>query len=76
MDRSSHCAHPGCGRPAAAILSYDYTNRVAWLDAPTTADVPGWSLCEPHADRQRVPQGWELEDRRPPNLSVVPPIAV
>ena len=74
MDRSLHCAHPGCGRPVAAILSYDYANRVAWLDQPTTDDVPGWALCGAHAGRQRVPVGWELQDRRPPSLSVVPPI--
>lgn len=62
--------------PVAAILSYDYGNRTAWLDPPTTADVPGWALCGAHAERQKVPMGWALEDRRPPHLTVVPPIAV
>src|SRR5436189_198487 len=32
MVRTGHCARPGCGEPATALLTYDYGERVAWLD--------------------------------------------
>lgn len=59
------CARPGCSQPAVATLTYDYRSQAAWLDRlapeahPMTHD-----LCDHHAERLSVPQGWRLEDRR------------
>jgi hypothetical protein len=68
MERLAHCAHPGCAGSVAAVLGYDYNNRVAWLDLPS--QLGGWALCAEHADNMRVPLGWGLEDRRKPTLYV------
>ena len=68
MDRLAHCAHPGCDGTVAAVLSYDYANRTAWLDVPATEG--GWALCDQHADGMSVPLGWALVDRRKPTLYV------
>ncbi len=59
------CARPACGQPSVATLTYDYASSTVWLERladeahPMTHD-----LCERHADRLSVPQGWRLEDRR------------
>jgi hypothetical protein len=46
-------------------MSYGYTARTAWLDELQPERTPaGYDLCADHADRLRVPQGWELADRR------------
>jgi hypothetical protein len=29
---SRRCARPGCGQPADTTLSYDYAQRLVWLD--------------------------------------------
>jgi hypothetical protein len=68
MDRSAHCAHPGCTGTVAAVLGYDYSNRTAWLDLPSVEG--GWALCDQHAESQNVPLGWALVDRRKPTLYV------
>ena len=46
------------------MLAYDYPGRKVWIedlgdDNPATHD-----LCLPHADRLRVPRGWERLDLR------------
>jgi hypothetical protein len=62
---SRHCAKPGCNVSATATLTYEYGNRVAWIERladdahPMTHD-----LCDRHADGLSVPRGWRLEDRR------------
>lgn len=59
------CARPGCSQSAVATLAYDYRSQAAWLDRlapeahPMTHD-----LCDRHAERLSVPNGWRLEDRR------------
>lgn len=59
------CVRPGCGAPAGAILTYDYANRLVWLDDHGGAPEPGlWGICQDHADRLRVPRGWARQDRR------------
>ena len=68
MDRTAHCAHPGCDGMVAAVLGYDYANRTAWLDRPSVEG--GWALCDQHADNMSVPLGWALVDRRKPTLYV------
>ena len=62
---SRQCARPGCNQAASATLTYDYRGQTAWLDRLATESHPmTHDLCEPHADRLSVPQGWRLEDRR------------
>ena len=59
------CARPGCSQPAVATLTYDYGNQAAWLDRLAPEPHPmTHDLCETHAERLSVPQGWWLEDRR------------
>jgi hypothetical protein len=64
MVRSGHCARPGCGEPATALLTYDYTGRTVWLDDASEIDGSSWPLCSAHADGLKVPVGWNCEDRR------------
>jgi hypothetical protein len=59
------CARPGCSQPATATLTYDYRAQAAWLERLAAEGHPmTHDLCEAHADRLSVPQGWRLEDRR------------
>lgn len=59
------CARPTCGAPAVATLSYDYSQRQAWLDdLSLEAEPQTHDLCDPHADGLVVPQAWDLDDRR------------
>ncbi|MCU1353558.1 MAG: hypothetical protein JWM05_2767 [Acidimicrobiales bacterium] len=59
------CARPACSSPAAVTLSYDYANATVWLERlapdahPMTHD-----MCDRHADRLSVPNGWVLVDQR------------
>ena len=65
MTGSVHCARPGCSDAPVAVLTYDYTERVAWLnDTGTPQAGSSWFLCIAHADSLRVPVGWTLDDRR------------
>ena len=58
------CARPGCSQPAVATLTYDYSGQAAWLDRLSPEPHPmTHDLCETHALRLSVPQGWRLEDR-------------
>jgi hypothetical protein len=62
---SRSCARPGCDRPAVATLSYAYADGVVWLeDLAVEAHPMVHDLCAAHADRVRVPRGWELRDQR------------
>lgn len=59
------CDKPGCNNAGSATLTYEYTNRVAWVDRLADDDHPmTHDLCDRHANRLSVPQGWRLEDRR------------
>ena len=64
MVRSGLCARPGCGEPATALLTYDYGERVVWLDRLGELNGSAWPLCATHADGLKVPVGWRCEDRR------------
>ena len=74
---SRTCARPGCASPATASMTYEYASRTVWLDVPGSEPDPdaAWGLCGTHADRLKVPVGWDRNDRRPP-FPVRPPIAV
>jgi hypothetical protein len=59
------CSRTGCAAPADATLTYQYGRSLVWLDelAPER-DPHSYDLCERHAGRLSVPQGWILENRR------------
>jgi hypothetical protein len=65
MNRTSHCARPGCGAPAAALLRYDYASRTVWLDPPSgQREGTTLGMCAAHADGLKVPVGWSSQDQR------------
>ena len=59
------CTRTGCSERATVTLSYQYGRAQVWLDllAPER-DPHAYDLCERHAARLTVPQGWQLRDRR------------
>jgi hypothetical protein len=61
-----HCTRTGCASPAVATLTYQYARQLVWLD-PLVAerDPHAYDLCDRHAARVSVPNGWRLDDRRP-----------
>ncbi|MBI2168768.1 MAG: DUF3499 family protein [Actinobacteria bacterium] len=58
------CNRPDCSRPASASLSYRYDDSSVWVGDLTADDESQHRLCAPHAERLRVPLGWELIDLR------------
>jgi hypothetical protein len=59
------CSKPGCARPGAAVLAYDYEAGRALLDDPSDVVSPHhYVLCSRCAEKLRPPQGWVLEDYR------------
>jgi hypothetical protein len=58
------CARPDCALAAAASFSYDYRTRTVWLDDGLAPAPSHHDLCCGHAERLRVPHGWQLIDRR------------
>jgi len=67
------CARPACGGPAAATLAYDYAGRAVWLESLSPEPHPmTHDLCDRHADRLSVPNGWRLEDRRLGSVTRLP----
>jgi hypothetical protein len=57
------CDRPDCSRPAAASLSYRYEEQAVWV-GNLLPDDSQHHLCAPHADRLKVPIGWQLIDLR------------
>jgi Protein of unknown function (DUF3499) len=59
------CSRTGCASPAVATLTYQYGRSIVWIDdlAPER-DPHSYDLCERHAARLSVPNGWSLEERR------------
>ena len=60
------CSKPGCGRPGAAVLAYDYAASTVLLDDPPRGAVSPhtYVLCGRCAGSLRPPRGWVLEDYR------------
>lgn len=58
------CDRPDCSRPASTSLSYRHEDKAVWIGALTPEDEPQHRMCGPHADRLRVPRGWDLIDLR------------
>lgn len=61
---SASCARPACSRPPAATLTYDYGSRTATVEQLAPSHPMQYDLCELHAERLSVPNGWTLVDRR------------
>ena len=56
------CSRPGCGKPAVATLEFNYAEQRAIVGPLSVCGNPHrWDLCENHARRTTVPQGWALE---------------
>ena len=64
------CSKPGCEGAGAAILSFDYSARLAFVDDPPDGSISPhvYVLCIDCADRLSAPLGWLLDDRRRPPL--------
>ncbi|MFA5565918.1 MAG: DUF3499 family protein [Acidimicrobiia bacterium] len=59
------CARTACSNQPTATLSYDYANRMVWLEVLSAEAHPmTHDLCTSHADRVSVPLGWHLSDHR------------
>lgn len=59
------CSRTGCAAHAQATLTYQYGRALVWLDDLTDERDPhAYDLCDRHAARLSVPNGWRLEDRR------------
>ncbi|PIE31210.1 MAG: alcohol dehydrogenase [Ilumatobacter coccineus] len=64
---SRQCSKTGCSSPADVTLTYDYAHAMVWLDELTgERDPHAYDLCERHAGRLTVPQGWQMRNRRRP----------
>ena len=65
MERTDFCNRVGCAREADCVLLMVPQTRRAWIvDTDHDNAIVGSPLCEIHASRITVPQGWELIDER------------
>ena len=62
---SRQCSRTGCAEASTVTLSYQYARSIVWLDDLSgERDPHSYDLCQRHAARLSVPNGWRLEDRR------------
>lgn len=61
---SASCSRPGCQKPPAATLTYDYRAQTATLEHLAPPHPMQYDLCADHTGRLSVPRGWTLVDRR------------
>lgn len=55
------CIRVGCPEPAVATLTYVYSDSTAVLGPlATNAEPHIYDLCDHHAHRLTVPQGWDV----------------
>lgn len=55
------CSKVACERDAVATLTYDYADAMAVLGPLAMRSEPNsYDLCERHAERLSVPQGWQV----------------
>lgn len=70
------CSRTGCAAPATATLQYQYGQALVWLqDLSAERNPHDYDLCDRHADRLSVPNGWRLDDRRRESQFVVAGVA-
>ena len=61
MSVSRHCSRPMCEGNAVATLTYDYGEATVVLGPLAARREPNaYDLCEKHAARLTVPQGWQV----------------
>lgn len=62
----SFCSKPGCTGVGAAVLGYDYSERLATLADPEVHELSPhlYVLCGECAERLTPPRGWTVEDKR------------
>jgi hypothetical protein len=58
------CAHPGCGAPATAVLTFQYASGTVWVLDLGEPEPSAIDLCTRHADKVSGPRGWTTHDRR------------
>jgi hypothetical protein len=72
---SRQCSRTGCAQAASVTLSYQYGRAMVWMDdLSADRDPHHYDLCERHAARLSVPNGWRLDDRRSRRLLVLPDV--
>jgi hypothetical protein len=55
------CSKVACAADATSTLTYVYADSMAVLGPLATAAEPhSYDLCERHAERLSVPQGWQV----------------
>jgi len=55
------CSKVACNNDAVATLTYVYADSMAVLGQLSQKSEPhSYDLCEKHADRLSVPQGWQV----------------
>ena len=55
------CSKVACRSDAVATLTYDYADAMAVLGPLSIRHEPhSYDLCERHAERLSVPQGWQV----------------
>jgi hypothetical protein len=70
------CSRTGCASQATATLQYQYGRALVWLeDLTQERDPHDYDLCDRHAARLSVPNGWRLDDRRATSRVLVAGVA-
>ena len=55
------CSKVACNSDAISTLTYDYADSMAVLGPLSQKAEPhSYDLCDRHADRLSVPQGWQV----------------
>lgn len=71
------CGKQSCSRAAQVALTFDYRDRVVWLDdLGPEADPRAALLCARCSARFTVPLGWQLLDRTSPEVDEAPVTAL
>jgi hypothetical protein len=68
VDGPPTCSRLGCDELATAVFGFDARECLVWLDPVGTSGRGAGVLCTRHADRMSPPRGWNLLDRREPEL--------
>jgi hypothetical protein len=59
------CARPGCSETATSTFVFSPAQLSVWLgDLVDDRRSTGHDLCDVHASRLTVPDGWDLTDAR------------
>jgi hypothetical protein len=65
------CARPGCSEIAVSTFVFSPAELTVWVgDLTDDRRSAGHDLCEVHAARLSVPQGWTMTDGRSSRVSL------